>query len=87
MSKTYVNWITCKAVQGQHWEFYNISVNLEKLKEFQNEKGYVNLVMSKRKEIGQYGETHSFTLNEWKPTEEKRQEAKKDSFDSFDLPF
>jgi hypothetical protein len=43
--------------------------------------------MSKRKDVGQYGETHSFTLNEWKPTEEKRQETRKDSFDSFDLPF
>lgn len=63
----YVNGITCKAVQGSYWEFFNISVNIEKLQELANEKGYVNLVMNKRKEVGKYGETHSFTLNEYKP--------------------
>jgi hypothetical protein len=37
------------------------------LKQYVNEKGYVNVTMSKRMEVGQYGDTHYFTLNEWKP--------------------
>lgn len=67
MSKTYIDGITCKAVNGQFGEFFNISVNIEKLKQFSNEKGYINMTMSKRREPGQYGDTHYFTLNEWSP--------------------
>lgn len=67
MAKTYIDWASCKAVNWQFWEFFNISFNVEKLQQYANEKGYVNVVMSKRKEPGQYGETHYFTLNEWNP--------------------
>ncbi len=67
MAKTYIEWTSCKAINGQFWEFFNISVNLEKLSQYANEKGYVNMTMSKRREVGQYGDTHYFTLNEWKP--------------------
>ncbi|MBT3726354.1 hypothetical protein HOG21_01260 [bacterium] len=44
-----------------------MSFNLEKLQQYANEKGYVNMTMSKRKEPGQYGDTHYFTLNDWNP--------------------
>ncbi len=44
-----------------------MSFNIEKLQQYANEKGYVNMTMSKRREPGQYGDTHYFTLNEWKP--------------------
>ena len=67
MAKTYIEGTSCKAVTGQFGEFFNISINVEKLKQYANEKGYVNMTLSKRKEIGQYGDTHYFTLNEWKP--------------------
>lgn len=67
MAKTYIEGTSCKAVTGQFGEFFNISINVEKLQQYANEKGYVNLTLSKRKEIGQYGDTHYFTLNEWKP--------------------
>jgi hypothetical protein len=67
MAKTYVSWMSCKAKMGQFWEFFNISLNLETLKQYVNEKGYVNVVMSKRREPWQYWETHYFTLNEWTP--------------------
>jgi len=77
MAKTYIDWATCKAVNGQFWEFFNISFNVEKLTQYANEKGYVNVVMSKRKEPGQYGETHYFTLNEWNP--ENNQNSSKPS--------
>ncbi len=67
MAKTYIEWTSCKAINGQFWEFFNMSFNYEKLKQYVNEKGYINMTMSKRKEPGQYGDTHYFTLNEWKP--------------------
>lgn len=67
MAKTYIDGTSCKAITGQFGEFFNISVNIEKLQQYANEKGYVNMTMSKRKEPGQYGDTHYFTLNEWNP--------------------
>ncbi len=67
MAKTYIDWTSCKAVNWQFWEFFNMSFNLEKLQQYANEKGYVNMTMSKRKEPGQYGDTHYFTLNDWNP--------------------
>lgn len=67
MSKTYIDGTSCKAVTGQFGEFFNMSFNIEKLQQYANEKGYVNVTMSKRKEPGQYGDTHYFTLNDWKP--------------------
>lgn len=93
MAKTYIDWASCKAVNGQFWEFFNISFNVEKLQQYANEKGYVNIVMSKRKEPGQYGETHYFTLNEWnpennqnnsKPTQNK---SNSDDISVEDIPF
>lgn len=67
MSKTYIDGTSCKAINGQFGEFFNMSFNIEKLQQYANEKGYVNMTMSKRREPGQYGDTHYFTLNEWKP--------------------
>jgi len=81
--KTFVNGVTVKAVQGNYGEFFNISISLEKLQQYANEKGYVNIVMSKRKDIGKYGETHSCTLNDWKPKETQIQETGETEF----LPF
>lgn len=67
MAKTYIDWTSCKWVNGQFGEFFNMSFNLEKLQQYANEKGYVNMTMSKRREPGQYGDTHYFVLNEWNP--------------------
>jgi hypothetical protein len=67
MAKTYIDGTSCKAVNGQFGEFFNISINMDKLSQYANEKGYVNMTLSKRKEPGQYGDTHYFTLNEWTP--------------------
>ncbi len=67
MAKTYIEGTSCKAIQGQFWEFFNISLNYEKLAQYANEKWYINMTMSKRKEVWQYGDTHYFVLNEWKP--------------------
>lgn len=67
MAKTYIDGTSCKAINGQYGEFFNMSFNIEKLSQYANEKGYVNVTMSKRKEPGQYWDTHYFTLNDWKP--------------------
>ncbi len=67
MSKTYIDGASCKAINGQYGEFFNISFNAERLMQYANEKWYINITMSKRKEPGQYGDTHYFTLNDWKP--------------------
>ncbi len=71
MTKTYIDGSSAKEVTGQFGTFHNMSFNLEKLQQYANEKGYVNITMSKRKEVGQYGDTHYFTLNEWKPEWDK----------------
>ncbi len=77
MSKTYIDGSSCKAINGTYGEFFNISFNLEKLQQYANKKGYVNMTMSKRKEPGQYGDTHYFTLNEWKPDASQGESAPK----------
>ena len=70
MAKTYIDWTTCKAINWQFGEFFNMSFNYEKLQQYVNDKGYINMTMSKRREVWQYGDTHYFTLNDWKPEEE-----------------
>jgi len=37
------------------------------VQEHVNERGYINLTLSKRREVSQYGETHSLMLDQWKP--------------------
>ena len=92
MAKTYIDWTSCKAINGQFWEFFNISINIEKLQQYANEKGYINMVMSKRREVGQYGDTHYFTLNEYNPENNNsaptnNTQAKSDDVSVEDLPF
>ena len=48
-----------------------VSAKLEdliaELKQHVNEKGYINLDFKPRKEPGKYGESHSVTVDEWRP--------------------
>jgi hypothetical protein len=63
MRKEYVG--TCKAKEGQHGNYliFNGHVNeLEKIRANANEKGYFTIFISKRKEVGKYGETHSAVI-------------------------
>jgi len=93
MAKTYIDGTSCKAINGQFGEFFNISVNVEKLQQYANEKGYVNMVMSKRREVGQYGDTHYFTLNEYNPEAQQnnsapaKQNESSDDISVEDVPF
>lgn len=40
---------------------------IEFIKTHTNEKGYINLNVSPRRQTGEYGDTHSVSLNPWKP--------------------
>lgn len=73
--KTYINWMVGKKIDWKFGAFYNISISLDKLAEYQNDKGYVQIVMSPRKETWKYWETETFTLNEWKPKENNSTEV------------
>jgi hypothetical protein len=65
MSKTYIEWTSCKSITWQFWEFFVMSFNPEKMDKYSDKDGYVKVVMSKRKEVGMYWDTHYFTLNEY----------------------
>ena len=96
MAKTYIDGTSCKAINGQFGEFFNVSINVEKLQQYANEKGYVNMTMSKRREVGQYGDTHYFVLNEYNPEAQQNnsapannasQDNSSDDISVEDLPF
>lgn len=49
----------------------NIGVKAEDLTAFiaehTNDRGYLNLTVQERREVGQYGDTHMVTLDTWEP--------------------
>lgn len=59
----------------------------EWLREHANEKGWVNIGISSRKQPSQYGETHTVWLDTWKPQpqEQPAQPAPQPQRDSRDL--
>jgi hypothetical protein len=70
--KTYVPKSSVKeTVFPDGGKLLKIGFHAETLAEFvknhANEKGYVNFVITRRREVGQFGETHSVTLDTWKP--------------------
>ena len=75
--KTYAP-ISAKQVTFQSGKsILKIGINVEKftawLKQHANTKGYVNLGVSERKEVSQYGETHTAWLDTWQPDASKAQ--------------
>ena len=60
-----------KEMAGNYGGFHKISFSakdVETLQQNLNAKGQVNLVMNKRREVSQYGQTHSLTIDTWQPT-------------------
>jgi len=63
-----------KAVErdGRYGKFLCLSFKAKELRDFINEHvnadGYINLNVSPRKQLGEYGDSHSISLNQWKPT-------------------
>ncbi len=68
--KTYLK-CSAKARTTTHGEMINIGVKSTDLIAFAqahtNERGYVNLTVSQRKEPGKYGDTHSVALDTFEP--------------------
>ena len=46
------------------------------LKDHKDENGYVKIVISKRKEVGEKGQTHFATLDTWRPDGSKQSTPK-----------
>lgn len=67
--KTYIKGITIKEGKYGLRVSFNLRTFIEQAEQLQNDKGYLNIDINKRKEAGKYGETHYATLNEWKPNE------------------
>ncbi len=57
----------------------NVAKFTEFLKQHANAKGYVNLGISSRKEVSQYGETHTVWLDTWKPESNQKPAPQKES--------
>ena len=75
--------------ENEQYGFVNFSVCLsdlpqEHINEY-NGKKYVNLTISKKKEVDAYGKTHAITVNTWKPEKQSTPTAAQAEDDS--LPF
>lgn len=61
---------SAKAVPTQYGEMMNLSLKLEDMQKIVNDKGYVNMTVMKRKEPGQYGDTHYVVENDYQKNRE-----------------
>lgn len=63
--------VTVKQIQTQYGSLLKFSFNAEKMLAFiqqhTNERGYVNLNINERKEVGRFGDTHTASLDTWQP--------------------
>lgn len=66
---------SAKARQASFGEVIRLSFPVAKLVPFlqqhANEKGYVNVELTRRHEPGQFGDTHTMKLDTWKPDASK----------------
>ena len=72
-----------KMVETEYGKLVNVSVCLDQIPaEFTNTdkqgRKWANLVLAKRKETSEYGETHSLRVNTWRPDKEKAAPKKDD---------
>ena len=61
---------SAKQREGKFGLFFSLSFSkkdYEEMGKHFNDRGYVNLVMNERKEVGQFGDTHSVSIDNWKP--------------------
>ena len=66
--KDYVGTVKTRETQFGNEACISFSrVELDKMYAKLNAKGYINLKMNKRKEVGQYGQTHSIYIDDWQP--------------------
>ena len=83
---TYINSLRCKQSR------YGIKVSgqldkiIEEFTKLANSRGYVNLEIKERKEVGRYGETHSVILDTWEPTGNQQSSTSNNSSTSEEAP-
>lgn len=65
--KIYVNKISVKKSKFGLKMSGNAEEVIKQIREHINEKGYFNWDINERKEVSKYGETHSVTVDTWKP--------------------
>jgi hypothetical protein len=78
--KTYVPKSSAKEVQFRNGgSILKVGLHVESMIAFlqahRNEAGYVNLGISRRREVGSHGDTHCVWLDTWKPDMNKMREA------------
>jgi|TARA_R100001443_G_scaffold3198_1_gene10150 hypothetical protein len=87
MNKTEEKIYVGSGKQVKDFDMVNVTLDLSSIKDSQdhvyefNGKKYINLTVSKRKEVSEYGKTHNVTINTFKP------ESKDDSKSGDQLPF
>jgi hypothetical protein len=78
--KTYIPKSSAKEVQFRNGgSILKVGLHVESMIAFLqthlNEAGYVNLGISRRREVGSHGDTHCVWLDTWKPDMNKMREA------------
>lgn len=74
------------------YDIVNIDVCIEKIpKEFisedKNGNKWLKLTVSKKREVDQYGKSHTVTVNTWRPSAQNQDTQFNNSTDGQDLPF
>jgi hypothetical protein len=76
--------------QGKFGEIQKISFSrkdLQLMMDSLNDKGYINLNRIEKKEPDQWGNTHYLVIDEWKPSQEKKESKQSQSDENFEMPF
>lgn len=60
--------------EWKYWEFLTVSVKLAELEKYVNEKWYCNIVISEMKAKDKFWNTHSVSINEFKPQHKKEED-------------
>lgn len=74
-----------KVRSSQYWEFYTLSLKLSELENYVNEKGYVSIVVNKRKTPDNYGNDLAVTINDYKSQEWQKQSVKTQKNEFWDV--
>jgi hypothetical protein len=70
-----------KGIAKEFGPFNNLSVslNVSELEKYVDSKGFVKVVLSRRKELGQFGETHSIYLDDFNSSKSQVKGAEADN--------
>lgn len=67
MAKNYIRW-WAKQINTKFGPIIKLMLNIEDLDNLpRTEKGYIKLVVAQRREVGQYGDTHSVYEDDYVP--------------------